>query len=133
MSCWFDSYVCVLVDCGWGCGLLCFADLVVGMFDSCLVVFVVMVVYVWLGAFSCGLFGVFRLLFWRLRLFVGVCELCVLRIVGAFNVLVSVVVDGYDDLPSCADWFGCLLFECGLVCCSCDVCYFMCFRFDLMF
>lgn len=54
-DCWCCvGLICMFVRClfvGGVCGLLCFADLFVGMFDSCLVVFVVMVVYVWLGAF----------------------------------------------------------------------------------
>lgn len=71
----------MLVAYGWGvCGLLCFDDLFVGMFDNCLM-FVVMIVYVWLG-FSCGLFGVIWLLFRCLMLFCCVnvcgCFVCVL-------------------------------------------------------
>lgn len=76
MLCWFDLHVCVLVACGWGCGLLCFADLFVGVFDSCLVVFVVMVVYVWLGAFLWFVWGVsvvvlvFKVVVWMFASFV---------------------------------------------------------------
>lgn len=62
-----------------------------------------------------------------------VCGLCVLCIVACLMSwwACSLMVTLLFQVSRIG--FGCLLFGCGLACCSCDVCYFMCFRFGLMF
>lgn len=94
----------MLVAYGWGvCGLLCFDDLFVGMFDNCLML-VVMIVYVWLGLFlwfvwdDLVVVSVFNVV-----LLCGCLWVLRLCIVSVFNALLGAVVAGCDVLSSFAD------------------------------